>query len=527
MKRVTLTIVLSGVLSLLFGQQIDAGKFRVNFGAALKGHKSRTSFKIVDYDKKGVYVLSETKGKYAIENYDNQNNLVKSEAIELKFQKKKRSLEFLLGFNDQLHLFTSFQNQKLKKNFLFEEKINKSTLLPTGELKKVAEIDYSEFSKYKKGTFNYKLSRDSNNVLVYYNLPSKKKAPEKFGFHVYNKTLDKSWHKEVELPYKDELFTVTDYKVDNLGNVHLLGKVYQDKPEDERRDEPNYNFVLLSYLDSGKKLKKHSIKCGEYFLKDMQVEVTDSGDIVCAGFYSSFDSYSVKGAFFLRIDEETKAIKAKKFKEFNLDFITQNLSDKQEAKTRKKAAKGKNVEMHNYVLEDLILKSNGGALLLGENSYTYLTTHTSSNGNGGTTTTTTTHYVNNDIIAISISPDGEIEWTQKIAKKQHTTNDGAMWSSYSLMIDRNKMYFFFNDNVENVGYKEGQDKFHTFVNYKKGVVMCVELDSKGNKQRSPLFETKVAQVFIRPGVNLQIADKEIVVFGAWKKVHQMISFKLK
>jgi len=77
-------------------------------------------------------------------------------------------------------------------------------------------------------------------------------------------------------------------------------------------------------------------------------------------------------------------------------------------------------------------------------------TTTSTDANGGTRTTTVYYYYYNDIIVININPGGETEWTKKIAKRQPSSNDGGFFSSYSLSIVKDKMYFVFNDSPKNL-----------------------------------------------------------------------------
>ena len=86
-------------------------------------------------------------------------------------------------------MFTSLKNNKLKQNFLFVQSINKKTLLLNNDLKQIAQIDYAGNRKYNAGNFNYKTSRDSSKILIYYDLPYEQGASEKFGFHVFDNKL--------------------------------------------------------------------------------------------------------------------------------------------------------------------------------------------------------------------------------------------------------------------------------------------------------------------------------------------------
>ena len=450
----------------------------------------------------------------------------KSVELDLEYLKKKIDFEFIVQLNNKLYLFSSFKNQKLKRNFLFVQSINKRSLQLKQDLNKIAEIDYSGKSKYNAGNFYYETSRDSSKVLIYYSLPYDKGEREQFGFHVFDRNLNQLWEKKITLPYKEELFDVEDYEVDNNGNVHLLSLIFKEKRKEKRKGKPNYKYQILSYFDSGNELKEYPIKIEGKFLTDMQIAINDEQDIICGGFYSKEGTFSIIGSYFIKINGSTKEIKTKNFKEFGIDFITQNMTERQEKKTKKKDEKGKNIELFRYDLDDIILREDGGAVLIGEQYFVRIVTRTYTDSDGNTRTTTTYYYYFNDIIAISMSPNGSIDWAEKIPKRQLTINDGGFFSSYALSVVKDKLYFVFNDNPKNLFYK-GQGKLYNFNKSKQSLVVLVELDSNGKQTREALFSAKEADVLTRPLVCEQISKNEMVLFGQRRKTHRFakITFK--
>ncbi len=146
---------------------------------------------------------------------------------------------------------------------------------------------------------------------------------------------------------------------------------------------------------------------------------------------------------------------------------------------------------------------------------------------------TTTHYYYNDIIVISIDPEGQIEWTEKIAKRQHTVNDFGYYSSYALAIDDDKMNFIFNDNIKNLvssAMTKGKLKglvYNFSKSFKWSVTVLVQLDSDGRQVKEALFNTKEAKFLIRPKVAKQISNNELVIYGQKKKAERFgkITFK--
>jgi hypothetical protein len=334
------------------------------------------------------------------------------------------------------------------------------------------------------------------------------------------------WEKEIRLPYKEDLFEVTDYEVDNFGNVHLLGIIFKEKRKEKRKGKPNYKYQVLSYRNQGDELIEYPIAISGKFLTDMQIAVNSNQDIICGGFYSVEGTFSIKGSYFLKVDGETKEIIEKSFKDFGIDFITQNMKKREEKKAKKKDEKGKNVELFEYDLDRIILRSDGGAVLVGEQYYVVVKTVTTFDANGRSQTRTTYKYYYNDIIVVSVLPDGSIDWTEKIPKRQATINDGGFFSSYAMSVIGNKLYFVFNDNPKNLFYK-GSGKLYNFNNSKGSLIVLVELNMEGKQTREALFSAKEAGILTRPKVCEQISSKEMVLFGQRKSTHQFVKITFK
>jgi hypothetical protein len=500
-----------------FSQNLD---FSVKWGKELDAPRRSSLSDIVGYDASGIYTVKERYrgvlaggNDYTLEHYDSDFAPTKTMDLEIEEDGNKAEVNFLLHIKSRLYLFYSISDQKEKKNTLFLKEVDKKTLQPKMEKRKVGEIDYKGKSKRNNGDFRFRVSRDSSKVLVFYSLPFEKDEPEAFGFNVLDDKLNSLWEKNVTIPYEDELFDVESFRVDNSGNAYLLGLNYKDKRKSKRRGLPNYNYEIFAYTDKGKNVKQYPISLEDRFLTDMQIEVLDNKNLVCAGFYSDKGTFSVRGTYFLVVDPVSKAIKTKSFKEFTLDFITQNMTEKEAKKVAKKEAKGEDTELYEYDLDKLLVGKDGSAMLIGEQYYMRVQTIST-----GRSTTQVYHYYYNDIITVKINPAGQIEWAQKIPKTQHTVNDGGFYSSYTMALLKGKVCFFFNDNPKNLtGDVKGKPANY---NGKQSVVVMVSLDQKGNPTKQPIFNTVDVDVITRPKVCEQISNKEVILFGQRKKNQQ-------
>ena len=530
MKRIITIIVLLTIGFNLLAQT-RTKKVKVTFGDELKVKKRTTLADIVGKDASGYYALKIKVRAFgnsdiSLEHFNNRMHLTQSVPLDLSYNKKTKEYESILNIDDKLYLFSSFRNDDKKKKFLFVQTINKKTLSPNNDLKKIAEIDFSDKTKRNSGNFDYVVSRDSSKFLVYYNLPYDKGKPERFAFQVYDTKMNLLWEKELSLPYNDDLFDIEDYLIDNKGDVYLLGASFNEKRKTKRKGKPNYKYELLVYSDQAKQVEKHTISLDDKFITDMRVEILDNQNIACAGFYSDKGTFSIKGSYFMSLDADSKKIIKKSTNEFGIDFITQNMSKRKEKKAKKKAKKGNKEELFEYDLNKIVPKKNGGAYLIAEQYYYDSFTEIITNQQGITSRKTTYHYYYNDIIVINISAEGDIEWTEKIAKRQHTINDNGYYSSYALAYVDDKLYFIFNDNPKNMFLKEG-DKIYNYNKGKKSIVTIVELTEGGEVTREVLFTKDDANVIVRTYVSEQMSNNEFVLFGDRKKKNQFFKLRFK
>ncbi len=486
--------------------------------------------KIVHTNEQGFYALrvqslgaKKTKPAIFLERYDrNQMKLRKAAELDLAFKNKRRDFEDVIMAKGNMYFLTSFNNQAKKKNYLFAQRVNMKTLRPSQKLIKLAEVETK--NAYSEGGFRVDLSKDTSKVLVYGMLPKKKKQPERFYLQVYDNELNALWQKEVTLPFNDENFAVEEYKVDNEGNVYMLGVIYQDGSRFRRGGNPNYQYVVLAYRDEGNAVEEYKVSLNKKFITDLTFRVARDGDLIFSGFYSEKGTYSVKGTYFFRLNPETKEIYNKNLKAFDFDFLTEYLSDNKREKASKKGA---GPELYQYALDDLILRSDGGAVLVAEQYYVeqryndYNRYGFGGFGYGGyynrfndpyNSFNQEYDYYYNDVIVVNIQPNGEIEWTARIPKQQITRNDGGYFSSYAMSIVKDKFYFVFNDNIKNYDPKKKEDKWYSYTG-RNSVITLAEINQNGEVAIEPLFGNTEAGVTTRPKVCQQVGRNEMIIYG--------------
>jgi hypothetical protein len=168
-------------------------------------------------------------------------------------------------------------------------------------------------------------------------------------------------------------------------------------------------------------------------------------------------------------------------------------------------------------MRELNVYEDGSSLLVGEQHY--IIQHTTRNANGVTQTTYTYHY--NDILAVKIDADGELEWMKKLGKKQ-TGSSGQGGMSYKYMKGNGAHYFIFLDNVKNLdlalderpaGHSDGAGGFLTAykIDDATGAVSKVSLFDLRDVYGINVYQFKIGRI-------VQTGPNEIIVEVYKKKI---------
>ncbi|MCE7996772.1 MAG: hypothetical protein HEP71_32730 [Roseivirga sp.] len=349
-------------------------------------------------------------------------------------------------------------------------------------------------------------TRDSSYVSVIYTIPGKRKENEQFAVNIFNKKMEKVWSQQYEFPYENRLIDLQEFRVDGNGDLYALAKRNFENRRDRVDGLVNYDYLLFNLKREGG-IDSLKINTEGKFLRDMKVEFTPEGDIVSAGFYSNLNASDAGGAFYMRLDGKTKEVVSSSFKEFELDFVLQNLTERKAKRVEKRIKQGRNRELPYYHIDELVAMPDGSVRMIGEQRLIYTTTM-----GYGVSTVTQTHYLYNDMVIVSINKDGEVEWAERIAKRQHTIDDRAAYSSYALMKRDNELAFMFNDNAQNLDYN-GVGRVAPMAKNSSTVVMAARVGQFGDVRRAGLFRRGEAEIKIRPVFAHQLDEDELLLFG--------------
>ena len=501
MKKTLLACCFAYFGLMAFADTTLAQTAKVVWGPALKEPKKTATTKIIGSDKNGFYTLRT--GGYSmfnrvgdskfLERYDNQNKLVYSKEISIPVpEKPKQKFQFenIYYLNGGLIMFTSHLNKD--KRSMYASHISPDGVVDN-RLVEVSSI--SESAKRSSGTFETRLSNDSTKILIFANLPYEKNENEKFEFKVIDNHLQTVSTKALTLPQRDKDVTISNYRVDNEGNVYVMLSTDKSRAEKNRKEQ-KFTYKVLGYFHKENLTKEYEVAIPNKFITDITFDIDKNQNLVVAGFYAVDKKLKTEGTFFLKVDFETKKVLTQGVKQFGTEFMEMFMS--------KSKAKSANAGVANMSLDKLIIREDGGALLVAEQAYMYITEI-----NNGRHRSKVYHYVNNDIIFVNINPDGSVQWISRVPKKQHTTNDGAMYSSYSISVMQDKLYLIYNDHAKNIAISEPR-KLKQMNKPHKAVTMLVAMDNRGQFTKTALFPAREHKSIVRPSFYLQNNNNVII-----------------
>ncbi len=461
MKKNLLVLLFSLVITIpnALAQQFEGNGVTVNLSDPISTKKNVMSYLILG-ENDVIFSRNWIKKKPYIVKYNEDMEQEESVLLTPDIVPKRSYIESIISFNGGLVVFYSKLDKASRTNDLFYVTLSQDDLSTLQTETKVFGLTYT--SKRNSGSFDISISRDSSKLLAFANTPNKraKDARDEVSVVVMDENFEILWDDVLTIPYADRDFGISQYDVDNQGNVLILGKYYKEKSA-RTKGKPRGTYKLIAFYEEGSDMVEYDLKLSQKFISEINYFIKDNGDILCSGLYSNSTISGAAGAFYLEIDSESQDILVETLEEFDMDFLTQGLTEKQTKKTKKRASKGKNVELYSYSIRGLIEKEDGGLVMVAEQYYIRVTTTTTTNANGTTTTRTTYHYYYNDIIVVSFDEEGEIEWHEKILKKQYSTNDGGRYSGFNLVISDGKMNFLFVDNgysVAGLDYDKKTDK---------------------------------------------------------------------
>ena len=227
--------------------------------------------------------------------------------VELpKIEGKSNTFENILYFNSHIYLFSSHHDKKSKKYTVYINEIKNNGELSLNHMI-IDEISFTDKNYYCKYTF--KLSNDSNRVLLFRETSESDLAKGKITYKAISKGLRSVFEKEIELTQPLNKTQISNVFMDDEQNIYFTEKQYY-KIEGELGDFTK--LFVVSYKSEKDTLCKTEIVINEKRFLDVNLQLNAQGNLLCTGNYAIEksisanweESHTLKGLFYYILDLE-------------------------------------------------------------------------------------------------------------------------------------------------------------------------------------------------------------------------------
>ncbi|MBX3102994.1 MAG: hypothetical protein KF690_10835 [Bacteroidetes bacterium] len=276
---------------------------------------------------------------------------------------------------------------------------------------------------------------------------------------------------EVDLNYADKQLALKQIEVANQGSIYVLSKKF----EDTRDRQATYTlFRINPQSPADNRLLETPLYYPENHITDLTFKLDPQGTVFLGGFYSRRNADKVHGLIYTRLSAEDNVMETARFVPFDKTFLAKYLTRRQLDRDQ---------ALTDFYLDHIILRSDGGLLLVAEQ---YWVSHVAYTDAYGFISYREFHHYD-DIAAFSLSPEGELEWTAVIPKQQ--TGEYQSELSYFPVVAPSGILFFYKARSRN----SGSHVFLREITY-EGKVLPQEIFLQGFRASDTFYRKACEQV---------------------------------
>lgn len=349
-------------------------------------------------------------------------------------------IEHIVVFSQKIYVFFSSVDKEGSVLNLFQLTYNMFTGEAMGAALKVDEMPYER--RRDRGLFYISQNKEGNRLFIFHRESSDgnsdftrkegvaPEAKEQLSFKVFGEGM---------VPLLDKRFpnlnyvgiqSVRDLAIDNKGNVFVLTayRMSQGTPAGEYR--------LLKCTPNTDALKDFKIKLDKKAITDLKLVIDNlNSTAVVGGFYAENNTFASSGVLYTTLTIDNDSLSPIHFESFKAKF----LNDYSGERTINRSS-----ELINYEVDKIIVRSDGGMVVLAESNF--VTESSSYNSYYQLYTVTYTYHYEN-VMILSVNPDGTLDWGNVMRKSQSSENDDAFFSSYALFASENELSLIYNRGI--------------------------------------------------------------------------------
>ncbi len=352
--------------------------------------------------------------------------------------------------------------------------------------KEIAELPNE---KERRTDLKYVRSINKKKLLCYKNLDEGSKQ-EKILYYLFDAYSDEVISGEIVIPYPDDKFQLRKIMVSNAGQIYVLGKFFK---VNRVKTPDDFGFKLYHFVPGEAKGAEVAVELGALFITDLTLKIDRDENLFLAGFYSHRSTDQIIGTCFFRFDDGLNEV-LRSSQRFNDDFLNRFMKERQ-------IDRGK--ELQNFYLDNIILRSDGGVLLLAERFYT--TSNSYVDMYGYWVDQRIYHF--DEVIVNSVAANGDLEWSAVVPKRQQSERRERL--SYIDIVSGANLFLIY-------GYEQRREPHTMYTN-------SIDFDGKVSS-RSILIKNNGYDDIFYPRSSEQISNTEalLVYYQERQKVFSIV-----
>lgn len=459
-----------------FFPKIEFAQALIDVSTPTKLTSKASRFKIIGKNQDG-YVVRLFGSTDVLQSFSNDLQLLATRTIEFKNQSgllqhvqlnKSGATVFYLSGDKTA---TALIGQPLSSRFI--------------ENGKPVVID-SIFDKPDFASTNLRIKQSLNQqyTLFYYPYFTEEKL-ESVLFVCVDRALHKVYARKLQLNRPDNEMETAKFAIDNNGNAFAAFL----NTKDNNNRTASENFTIYKLVPEVEDAYETQIKIDRNLFGEFYFEADNiNNNVILSGFYDdevTNNEAAAYGFFFTSLQADSGTLNTVKYSNFDAGFMNELTGRiNQEPK------------LYTFSIKKVMLRNDGGAAIVAE-SLIKDTRETIFNSQFSPTFNSIqriSFYQYNDIIALSLKPDGSLDWRAVMRKKQGSEEDNGIYSSFLLLNERDKLRFLYLDEISTAA------SLHEYV-----------LSSNGKVNNSTLLFQESRDVMLLPKAGKQVAPNEAII----------------
>jgi len=406
------------LLLLLFPVLLSAQTMHISEGLNIR---SDYGYELIGRLRDRILVFRDKYDEFEIQAYDQQMRPAWNRELEGLDKRGVQIIAITAGKNDFSVIY------KLRRRGQVLLRLHKydpgANLIDTATIK-----DYGE-RLFNVPDLKHLQSEDHSCMVVYNNAESGRLEATCF-------RMDKMvvlWDRVIPYEDTDTEINAEKFALSNDGTLFLI------KEKNNRKGRIEDHKFEVTMIKSGSESTR-TIAVPEILTSDVLFEYDNQHQqLIGAGLYSEKNRERANGAFFIRFSPADPVRPLVKYEPFDDHFFSI---------LRRKDGEEDSKGVLDAKAAQIILRHDGGALLIVERTHEIMRGATSTRGFWRDGSRLVVDYYYDDLFIVALQPDGKTQWKTVLHKKQYSQDDDGTFSSYFPFRNADKLRFLFNDEIK-------------------------------------------------------------------------------